>query len=180
VALVAAAMHPGRFRALVLFEPMLFALLDAESPPPNEADGIRQAVAAASAALDAGDADAAAGHFIDFWMGEGAWQRTPENRRGPIAESMRNVRGWAGALIGEPTPLSRFASLDLPVLLMSGNASPASSQGVTRLLASALPRVQTLGFDGAGHMGPLTHADLINQTIARFLHTLPQPEEPSP
>lgn len=180
VALVAAAMHPGRFRALVLYEPTLFALLDAESPPPNEADGIRHAVAAAGATLDAGDDDAAAGHFIDFWMGEGAWQRTPENRRGPIAESMRNVRGWADALIGEPTPLSRFASLDLPVLLMSGSASPASSRGVTRLLASALPRVQTLGFDGAGHMGPLTHADLINQAIARFLHTLPQPEEPSP
>ena len=56
----------------------------------NEADGIRGAVAAAGAALDAGDTDAAAGHFIDFWMGEGAWQRTPESRRGPIAESVRN------------------------------------------------------------------------------------------
>lgn len=180
VALVAAALHPGRFRALVLYEPTLFALLDAESPPPNEADGIRQAVAASGDALDAGNMDAAAGHFIDFWMGEGAWQRTPENRRTPIAESVRNVRGWASALFGEPTQVSCFATLDLPVLLMTGTASPVSSRGVTRLLAGALPRAQTLTFEGLGHMGPLTHGDRVNEAIARFLHTLPLREEPTP
>lgn len=180
VALVAAALFPGRFRALALYEPTLFSLLDAESPPPNEADGIRGAVAAAGAALDAGDADAAAGHFIDFWMGEGAWQRTPEARRGPIAESVRNVRGWANALVGESTPLSTFAALDVPVLLMVGADSPASSRGVARLLAAALPRLETVAFGGVGHMGPITHAFLVNETIARFLDTLPPWKEPSP
>ena len=177
VALVAVALYPGRFRALALFEPTLFALLDAESPPPNEADGIRGAVAAAGAALDRGDADAAAGHFIDFWMGEGAWQRTPEARRGPIAESVRNVRGRARALTREPTPLATFAALDLPVLLMTGTVSPASSRGVARLLASTLPRVQTLEFDGVGHMGPITHGALVNEAIAQFLDTLPPHRE---
>lgn len=177
VALVAAGMYPGRFRALVLYEPTLFALLDAESPPPNEADGIRQAVAAAGFALDAGQADAAAGHFIDFWMGESAWQHTPGNRRGPIIESVRNVRGWADALFGEPTPLPLLASLDVPVLLLSGSESPVSSLGVTRLLAGALPRVQTLTYSGMGHMGPITHGDMVNEAIACFLKTLDQQEE---
>lgn len=180
VALVAAALFPGRFRALALYEPTLFSLLDAESPPPNEADGIRNAVAASAAALDAGDADAAAGHFIDFWMGEGAWQRTPEARRGPIAESVRNVRGWAKALVSEPTPLSTFAALDVPVLLMVGADSPASSRGVARLLAAALPRLETVAFGGVGHMGPITHAVLVNETIARFLDTLPARKDVSP
>jgi pimeloyl-ACP methyl ester carboxylesterase len=155
-------------------------LLDAESPPPNEADGIRGAVAAAGAALDAGDTDAAARHFIDFWMGEGAWQRTPEARRVPIAESVRNVRGWAHALVSEPTPLARFAALDLPVLLMSGSDSPASSRGVARLLAAALPRVEAVTFGGVGHMGPITHAFLVNEAIARFLDSLPARKDVSP
>ena len=44
VALKAALRHPAQMRALVLYEPTLFALLDAESPPPNQADGIRQAL----------------------------------------------------------------------------------------------------------------------------------------
>lgn len=56
VALIAALANPGRVRAMALYEPTLFALLDAEVPPPNEADGIRNAVAAAGAALDAGSA----------------------------------------------------------------------------------------------------------------------------
>lgn len=66
VALVAAVAQPRRVRALAPYEPTLFALLDAESTPPNEGNGIRAAVNAAGAALDAGDANAAAAHFIDY------------------------------------------------------------------------------------------------------------------
>jgi pimeloyl-ACP methyl ester carboxylesterase len=80
VALIAALRQPSRVRSLVLYEPTLFAPLDAESPPPNEADGIRAAVAAAAAALALGRRDAAAEHFIDYWMGAGAWARTPDAR----------------------------------------------------------------------------------------------------
>lgn len=53
---------------LVLYEPTLFALLDAEHAPPNEAESIRGAVTAASAALDRGQAGSAAQHFIDYWI----------------------------------------------------------------------------------------------------------------
>ncbi|NQD96160.1 alpha/beta fold hydrolase, partial [Pseudomonas sp. CrR25] len=41
VALVAAVAQPHRVRGLALYEPTLFALLDAEAPPPNAAEGIR-------------------------------------------------------------------------------------------------------------------------------------------
>src|SRR5262245_23189267 len=109
VALIAALLTPGRVRALALYEPTLFALVDAQQPPPNGADGIRNAVVAASAALDAGDRDRAAEHFIDFWMGRGSWQATPPERRPVIAESMVNVRRWAHALLREPTPARAFA-----------------------------------------------------------------------
>src|SRR5678815_2750536 len=67
VALIAAVTQPHRVRALALYEPTLFALLDAESPPPNDADGIRDTVARTVAALDAGDPVHAARCFIDYW-----------------------------------------------------------------------------------------------------------------
>ena len=54
VALVAALINPGRVRALALYEPTLFSLVDAQAPPPNGVNGIRNAVSAAAAALDAG------------------------------------------------------------------------------------------------------------------------------
>ena len=169
VALIAALAQPHRLRALALYEPTLFALLDAEAPPPNEADGIRTTAARAAIALDAGNPAGAAECFIDFWMGTGSWARMPEARKGPIAGSIVNVRGWAGALFGEPTPLEAFASLDVPVLYMVGKDSPASSLGVARLLTSTLPRVEVIEFEGLGHMGPVTHPDVVNEAISRFL-----------
>jgi pimeloyl-ACP methyl ester carboxylesterase len=169
VALIAALGNPGRVRAMALYEPTLFALLDAETPPPNEAAGIRNAVAAASIALDAGNPDAAAESFIDYWMGRGAWKRTPEQRKPHIAASVVNVRRWGHALFTEPTPLDAFRSLDIPVLFVVGKRSPASARGVARLLTDVLPRVEMLEFEDLGHMGPMTHPDLVNDAIAQFL-----------
>jgi pimeloyl-ACP methyl ester carboxylesterase len=169
VALIAALADPGRVRALALYEPTLFALLDAEAPPPNEADGIRDAVARSAVALDRGNRDAAAEQFIDYWMGSGSWQQTPENRKAPIAESVANVRRWAHALLTESTPLAAFRTLDVPVLYMVGKQSTPSAKGVARLLTSALPRVELLEFAELGHMGPITHPGPVNDAIARFI-----------
>jgi pimeloyl-ACP methyl ester carboxylesterase len=169
VALIAALDQPRRIRALALYEPTLFALLDAEGPPPNDADGIRSAVASAVTALDSGNQKAAAEFFIDYWMGAGAWRRMPEPRRGPIAASVANVRGWANALLTEPTPLQAFNTLQIPVLYLVGKESPASSRGVARLLTRALPRLELVEFEGLGHMGPVTHPEVVNEAIARFL-----------
>lgn len=169
VALVAALANPGRVRALALYEPTFFSLITAEGPPPNDADGILGAVARASAALDAGDRDAAARHFIDYWMGEGAWQHTPEPRKPAIAASVANIRRWSEALTSEPTPLSAFRALDIPTLYMIGKRSTVSAHGVARLLTKALPRVEVLEFEKLGHMGPVTHPEPVNEAIRAFL-----------
>jgi pimeloyl-ACP methyl ester carboxylesterase len=169
VALSAALSAPGRVRAMALYEPTLFALLDAKSNPPNEADGIRNAVADAGAALDAGNPDGAAERFIDYWMGSGSWKQTPERRKLPIAESVRNVRRWAYALFTETTPLKAFRSLDIPVLFMVGKRSTPSAHGVAKLLLSALPQVRLVEFEDLGHMGPITHSNVVNETIQQFL-----------
>lgn len=169
VALVAAVREPQRVRALVLYEPTLFALVDAAFPPPNDADGIRQAVERAGAALAIGNRGAAAEHFIDFWMGAGAWQATPQSRRSAIETAVVNVQGWGRALFAEPTPLEALGALTMPVLLMVGKDSPASARAVARLLAQTLPRLETLEFEGLGHMGPITHPEVVNRAIEEFL-----------
>ena len=168
VALIAALANPGRVRALVLYEPTLFSLIEAEKPAPNDADGIRNAITRTVAALDAGNQDAAAGQFIDYWMGAGAWQQTPEARKPSIAASMANARRWAHALMTEPAPLAAFRSLDIPVLYMTGKRSTASAHGVARLLTAALRRVEVVQFDNLGHMGPVTHPEPVNKAIQRF------------
>jgi pimeloyl-ACP methyl ester carboxylesterase len=170
VALMTALVNPEPVRAMALYEPTLFALVEQESPPPNEVDGIRSAVAAALEALRAGDTAGAARCFIDFWMGEGSFERMPERNRAAIAEAVRNVQGWKDALFGEPTPASAFRRLDMPVLLLVGSRSPLSSRAVARRLLQVLPHVECVELEGLGHMAPVTHADAVNARIATFLH----------
>lgn len=169
VALMTALRAPQRVSALALYEPTLFALVEAQTPPPNDVDGIRHAVERAGAALDAGDEDAAARHFIDYWMGEGAWAATPAARKPAIAASMRDVRHWAHALMREPTPRERFASLQMPVLLMTGSHSPLAARAVARRLQPVLPRCEPHEFAGLGHMAPIGDAEAVNARIASFL-----------
>lgn len=169
VALIAALANPGRVRAMAVYEPTLFALLDAETPAPNEAEGIRDVVTDAGAALDAGNQAAAAERFIDYWMGTGSWKQTPEQRKPSIVASVTNVRRWAHALFKEPTPLKAFRSLAFPVLYMVGKRSTPSAHGVARLLTAALPRVEVVEFENLGHMGPITHPGVVNEAIERFL-----------
>lgn len=169
VALIAAITHPNRVRALALYEPTLFAVIDAESPPPNAADGIRDTAKRAGAMLDAGNPAAAAELFIDYWMHPGAWQQTPASRKPMIAASAANLPHWAHALFSEPTPLAAFRALDFPVLYMTGKQSTPAALAVARLLTGVLPRVEVVEFEGLGHMGPVTDPDTVNPVIARFL-----------
>lgn len=172
IALRAALTHRGRVRALALYEPTLFALIEADGPPPNEADGIRAAVAAAAAALDAGDRDRAARAFIDYWMGAGAWDAMPAERRAPVAAAVTQVRRWAHALFTEPVTRAELARLDLPVLLMTGSRTTASARGASRRLQALLPQVQAVEVEGVGHMAPVTDPQRINPLIARFVASL--------
>lgn len=169
VALVAAAMFPERVRALALYEPTLFALVEAESPPPNDVDGIRNTVASAVAALAAGDRAAAARAFIDFWMGASSFDRMPERNRQAIAEAVTQIHGWKNALFDEPTPLRAFGALECPVLLLTGSASPLSSRAVARRLAGVLRHVEVVELEGLGHMAPVTHPEPVNARIVQFL-----------
>jgi pimeloyl-ACP methyl ester carboxylesterase len=169
VALKAALLHPERVSALALYEPTLFALVDAQAPPPNGVDGIRNVAAAAVEALKRQNRDEAASHFIDFWMGAGSWATTPPQRKPAIADSMVNVGHWAHALFAEPAPLQTFARLDIPILYMVGDRSPESAQAVARVLIPKLPRATIIRFPELGHMAPVTHPEAINAVIARFL-----------
>jgi pimeloyl-ACP methyl ester carboxylesterase len=161
--------HRQRLRAMALHEPTLFALVERESPSPNDVDGIRSAVTASVAALDAGNAAGAARCFIDFWMGAGSFDRMPERVQAATAESVRNIQGWKDALFDEPTPLQAFTALEVPVLLMVGSNSPLSSRAVAQRLARVLPRVELMELDGLGHMGPITHPAKVNELIRRFV-----------
>ncbi len=173
VALVAAVQQPRRVRALLLYEPTLFSLVDAERPPPNEVDGIRRAVQQAVAAVTSGDPGSAGEHFIDYWMGSGSWRTRSEAQRCAIEATIANVQAWGRAVFEEPTSLQAFAALRMPVLLMVGKQTQPSARAVARQLVTALPQLELVEFEDIGHMGPITHPEPINAVVEDFLRRHP-------
>jgi pimeloyl-ACP methyl ester carboxylesterase len=172
VALKAALAVPGRLRSLVLFEPVLFALLTADDPAQPAVREITAVRDDTIAAVDLGDLDTAGARFVDYWTGAGAWASMPEERRRPVASAMLRVKSQWRAAFEEPVPLSAFGALDVPTLCLVGSDSPASSRAVARLLAKTLPRVTEVEIEGVGHMGPVTHPDRINALIEDHLEQL--------
>jgi pimeloyl-ACP methyl ester carboxylesterase len=169
VALEAALAEPGRVASLVLFEPVLFSLLIAEDPTQPAAREIIAVRDDTVAALEREDARSSGARFVDYWMGRGAWAAMPEARRDALAGAMSAVKAEWDAVFDDPTPLSAFAALDVPVLYITGSDSPASARGVGRLLTKTLPRVTEVEIEGVGHMGPVTHPDQVNALIERHL-----------
>ncbi len=169
VALVVALARPDRIRALVLYEPPLLALLEEEAPGQPASLELQRAAADAAALVAAGDRTGAARHFIDYWMGAGSFDAMPAPRQAPVAASMDPIARWSRAVVDAPMPLAAFRALGMPVLFMVGSRSPASSRGVARLLLTTLPNVTPMEFDGLGHMGPVTHPDVVNDAIVAFV-----------
>jgi pimeloyl-ACP methyl ester carboxylesterase len=169
VAVKTAVMYPDRVRSMVLYEPTLFHLVVQGDPAASPAQGIWQAASDAADLVDAGDSAAGARRFIDFWMGNGAWDATPPARQAGITSSVRNVRAWRDTLMTETMPLAAIASLQMPVLCMCGENSPESALSVTRVLRRTLPNVVAVSLPGLGHMAPITHPELVNPRIAEFL-----------
>jgi pimeloyl-ACP methyl ester carboxylesterase len=169
IALIAALSRPESVLGLILYEPVLFGLVERANPGDEALRGILDAVADSGSAIDAGNPAGAGERFIDYWMGDGAWKKFPPARQGAVAASMANVRGWGRALTEDRTPLDAFRKLNVPVLYMVGGKSPASSRAVARLLQSVLPRVTAIGFPELGHMGPVTSAGQVNEAIASFI-----------
>jgi len=169
VALEVALAEPGRIESLVLFEPVLFSVLMAEDPTQPAAREIAAVRDDTVVALECGDPHASGARFVDYWMGAGTWAAMPEPRREALATAMSHVKAEWDAAFREPTPLSAFAALEVPVLYLTGSESPASSLEVARLLTKTLPRVTAVDVGGVGHMGPVTHPDRVNALIESHL-----------
>jgi pimeloyl-ACP methyl ester carboxylesterase len=169
VALKAAALLGSRVRSVAVYEPTMFWLLGDPRRCEPSVQGIRDAVSASLEALARDDEDAAARSFIDFWMGAGSWDATPEARRAPIARSVRDVGRWAHALFSDGLSRADLAALDVPVLVMVGGRSPSAGRAPAAEILAAVPRGERMDFEGLGHMGPLTHPGVVDAAIEAFL-----------
>jgi len=170
VALHVALARPDRIASLSLYEPSAFHLLRAMGPACSEAFAEVQSITATTAqGVITGDYSGAAAAFVDYWSGQGTWASLRPAVQMALTRWIVKVPLDFRALIEEPTSLSAYAGLDFPALVMRGEHAPRPTRQIAEMLPDLLPDTRLTVIAGAGHMGPLTHAQAVNAAIAQHI-----------
>ncbi len=174
VALTLAREHPELVRSMVLYDPVAFGVLhsaDRATAADAEALADLARVAADPAFVDPalGGTDAWMLAFVDYWNGAGTWRATPAAGREAFLRVGKKVSYEVRSIMADRTPREAYAGITAPTLLLSGEHTPLAARQVTRVLCDALPHAQRREVPGAGHMGPITHAELVNRWILEHL-----------
>jgi len=168
LALQLALRRPDLVSSIAAYEPVAFGVLDAI----EDADvrvSLVEVVKRTWQPNEKGVDEEWLRAFVEWWNGAGAWERISED----VRVSFREV-GWklfqeVMSLAADRTDTATYAAINVPVLLLCGGESPPPERRAVEKLAAALPRATMQMFPGVGHMGPISHARLINAAIALHL-----------
>ncbi len=181
VAIHAALARPEKVASLSLYEPSAFYLLRAAGDRAlKELIEIEGVVNAVRSGIASGDYDAAMQSFIDYWCGPGAWQAMKPSLRDALLRWSPKALLDFHALLEEPVVDDDFTRLRMPVLLMVGEHAPATTRKVAELLSERLTNQRSVKIGDAGHMGPITHAEPVNQAVVRHVRATSPANQPRP
>lgn len=148
----------ARVRSIAVYDPVAFGVLASERPdselPFDDATG--------------GD-EAWFRVFVEWWNGAGAWDALPPPSRAQFLKVGRKVYWEVKSLVFDETPASAYAPFGGRALVLNGARTPAPAKRVGEIVAASLPNSERIVVEGAGHMGPLTHATIVNDAIASHL-----------
>lgn len=167
LALKLALSSPQKVRSLALFEPVAFAVLD----EPSDAD-FRAALVLIQDDYrpDAQGADDDwLGQFVEWWNGPGAWKALSDDARASFRAVGWKVFQEVLSIGADATSRATFAAISAPTLLLGGERTHATERRVIEKLAATLPHAKLEVLAGMGHMGPITHAVLVNEAIATHI-----------
>ncbi|WP_417688475.1 alpha/beta fold hydrolase [Pseudidiomarina sp.] len=148
-------------QAVAVFEPVAFHVLEANEPA-------RQEIEAIATQMDANDPVGSTATFVDYWNQPGFFAALPEKVQQLMASQAQKVAMDFAALMGEPHKLVDYSKLTQPVLLLTGSKTQHSAKRVAEQLQRVLPDVRIKQLD-CGHMGPLTHPQLVNPELCGFI-----------
>lgn len=173
-ALAFALAHPDRVRALVAVEPPMMKYAQFSPAGRQAAAEFRERVVEpANAAFRAGDDALGAQRMTGGINGAAAAAAAPEWN----ARRMQNVRAMKMlALSSDEFPWlapQALAALPMPVLLMSGQDTPAVHREIFNNVCAAMPQAQHERVAGAGHGVSRDQPAYFNERVLRFLRTAP-------
>jgi pimeloyl-ACP methyl ester carboxylesterase len=166
VALHAALLCRHRIKGLVLLEPVFMRALDLA----GQAAALSEARAFFTSYLvrvEFAEPDAV-GLMFDFWMGDGTYAGLPAKQKYFLNEAAAKNAQDVRASFAETTTAAELLSLDLPVAISFGDASPPLARHITQSLAGLLPRADVSVIAGATHGMLDTHPADVAHFISRF------------
>jgi pimeloyl-ACP methyl ester carboxylesterase len=171
LALELASRNAARYASLALIEPVVLGSLRmrGEEAPLAEVGAMIEDVLAAFARADVA---AAMERFTDYWYGAGAWAAIPLAQRLPIFARAGKMRADVEAVWRDRTPVSAFAGIALPALVLSAERTSPAARRMAELVAATLPRARRAIIPGAGHMAPVTHADALAPMLKDFWRSM--------
>jgi pimeloyl-ACP methyl ester carboxylesterase len=164
LALQIALLRPDLVRSLAVYEPVAFGVLG-----PEDAEVRAQLALPAYHADAAGVDEAWLTAFVDWWNGPGTWVALAEPTRAGFRAVAWKVYQEVATLSADTTDRARYATITAPTLLLGGERTPPTERRTLERLAEALPHARLTLFPDMGHMGPITHADVVNAAIAAHL-----------
>ena len=171
VAVKAAQMLADRHDAIVLYEANAIQLLSSEAPP---AGRVRELWQRMQNHLVAGDDDAFGEMFAAFWFGEGSWAKMSaeaqqrllhQQKRLDLPVSMLLREGYANGNVNFLRDADcakhyvRGTVATNPLIVELADELPSRAGFVARTTPTEW---------GAGHMGPVTHADKVLPLLAEL------------
>ncbi len=169
IALDFALHYPSRVRALILFEPPEFWIVDED----HEDEGLRQIRQVTrrftpGATITEADVEAfrcALGNCV-------AGVSIRSDPRWPLWVAQRNrMRGLAANLDHKHTR-AELSALRVPVLVMTGSATVGFHRRIDEELVRTFPNARSITLSG-GHAAPITAPDELVSAIETFLTTMP-------
>jgi pimeloyl-ACP methyl ester carboxylesterase len=164
LALKLAVEHSNKLLSFTLYEPVAFHLLTMGSSERHEIENF-------SEKINNCDNLTAAEIFTDYWNYPGFLKSLPEKIQQVIAQDIPKVKLDFIGLISEKYNVQSITKITCKSLIMSGSESPPLGVFLANVVGDALPNHTIKSFN-AGHMAPITHADIVQPYIADFIRSV--------
>lgn len=167
LALQLALRRPELVCSLAVYDPVAFGILDepADAEVRSSLDRVKPVWEPGASGAD----EQWLREFVDWWNGEGAWERLAEETRGAFRTMGWKVFHEVMSLLTDRTDRVTYARIAVPTLVLGGALSPATERRVVEKLGTALPHATVRFIPGVGHMGPISHASIVNEAIAAHI-----------
>jgi pimeloyl-ACP methyl ester carboxylesterase len=166
VAMHVAAARPDRIASLALYEPSAFHLLPSFGDRGSQAhDEIMGVVIDIRDKFVTGAHHDAARRFVDYWDVDGAFSSMKPEHQSDLLRYMPKALLDFHALLTETAPLDAYRRIASPTLVVRGEHAPLPTRTIADELMLLLPSAVQVIVEGAGHMGPITHADIVAEVV---------------